>query len=220
MPCVIASRAIFRRDAESWLSAKTLVALHIALHKSCMKRLFLTMLVFNVLLLLASGCAIDTPTQNSRSRITCGSAFDIDSSYESYFDYSGNLNGLALSGTAIVTPAVPVSASSMRQVIVGTGFFSLTINLASSAYGVKTIATGNPEVWLSAVTCADYYNCSSEKYVAGYYNATLRGSGTVTLSRTSTATTQITANTTLPDENTSVSQALQFQNLIFTEACY
>jgi hypothetical protein len=185
-----------------------------------MNRKILAALVFLHLVPAVSRCAIDTPAYNSGSRTACRSSFDIDTPYYSYFSYSGNLNGLALSGTAAVTPIAPVSAASTRQVIVGTEFFSLTINLATSSYGTKTIATGNPEVWMSAVTCADYYSCSTEKYVAGYYNGTLRGSGTVALSRTSAGTTQIVVNATMPDENTSVAQSLQFQNVTFSEVCY
>jgi hypothetical protein len=86
------------------------------------------------------------------------------------------------------------------------------------AYGLRTVGLGNTSVWLSAVTCGNYYSCSSEKYIAGDYSG-LRGSGTVNLARSS-GVTQITVNATLPDENTSVSQTMQFQNVIFTEACY
>lgn len=171
-------------------------------------------------LFLSLRCAIDTPVYNSSSRLTCRTSFDIDAPYYSYFDYSGTLNGLAISGAASVTPTIPITAGSTRQMIVATEFFSLTINLTSSAYGTKTIAIGNPEVWMSAVTCADYYNCSTEKYVAGFYSGTLRGSGTVSLSRTTNNATKILLNATMPDENTSVSQVMQFQNVTLTEACY
>lgn len=127
---------------------------------------------------------------------------------------------MAVSGVSLGTPITPPNAPTTRQVVLGTGTFSLTLNLTSSAYGIKTIATGNPEVWMSAVTCGAYYSCSTERYVAGVYNATLRGSGTVTLSNLAAGGTQIVINATLPDENTSVSQTMQFQNVTFSEVCY
>lgn len=168
--------------------------------------------------LIAAGCAIDTPTYSSAFAGSCGSAFSVDGSYQSYFSYSGMLNGTAVYGSAVVTPNTPVNAPATRQIIINSGTFALTINLTSSAYGLRTVGLGNTSVWLSAVTCGNYYSCSSEKYIAGDYSG-LRGSGTVNLARSS-GVTQITVNATLPHENTSLSQTMQFQNVIFTEACY
>lgn len=175
---------------------------------------------FFLLSVLAQGCAIDTPLYNSDTGAICRSAFDLDKSSYSYFNFKGSLNGVALSAYAVITSSVPLNAPATRQIIVNADKFSLTINLAASAYGTKTIATGNPEVWMSAVTCGEYLVCSTERYVAGYYNATLRGSGTVSLTRPSAGAAQLVLNATLPDENTSVSQSMQFQNVTFTEVCY
>ncbi|MBN8220225.1 MAG: hypothetical protein J0L53_04840 [Spirochaetes bacterium] len=169
---------------------------------------------------VVQGCAIDTPIYNSDGGYLCRSVFDLDKTNFSYFNYAGSLNGTAVSAVAVVTASVPLNAPATRQIIVNTEKFSLTLNLAAATYGIKTIATGNPEIWMSALTCGGYLVCGSEKYIAGYYNAALRGSGTVSLTRPTVGAAQIVINATLPDENTSVSQTMQFQHVTFSEVCY
>lgn len=167
-----------------------------------------------------SSCAFDIPEQTGARTINCPPAFSLESGMRAYFGITGSLNGQSQSGISVASASAPASAPNTRQVVVRAATFVLTINLASAAYGSKVIGLGNPDVWMSAVTCTSYGNCSSETYVAGEYNAVVRGSGTVTLGRTTQGNTEILVNATLPDANTSVTQSLQFQNLKFTESCY
>ncbi len=181
-------------------------------------------LVIALCILVICHCAIDVPEGVSPVRAgaslppaSCLFRFSLADSLPAYFRSAGNINGSAVTGTVYASLSVSSVAPLVRELRLSGSDFLAVASLSSPSLGLRTIQAGNPEFHIYAFSCSGY--CTTEKYFAGDYSGTLRGSGTLEITGGSGNPTQITLNAALPAENTSVPQTMQFQSLVLTEIC-
>jgi len=176
------------------------------------------------------GCTIDTleSTGSSGGRTTkpgapvpkdCVFNFNASSGAKA-FSTGGTINSQSPGSSGTLSAITTQPATTSPQWTIALAQVRLGVFLVTPTYETKTIQAGNPQFWIEGYFCAGYFSaCGLERFVAGEFNGTLRGSGTLTLTQVAGGQTQILINATLPAENTSVSQTMQLQNLQLNEIC-